>query len=64
VQTWLRPDGSPLITKEERLGNHRLTSGPPDASRAGRWRAEVSAAEREAFSRKAGGLLRELGYRD
>jgi hypothetical protein len=61
VRTWLRPDGSPLITKEERLANHRLTSSPPDASRAGRWRTEMREEERATFSREAGALLRELG---
>ncbi|MDX6644595.1 MAG: hypothetical protein QOK40_322 [Miltoncostaeaceae bacterium] len=62
VTTWLRPDGSVLISKEERLHNHRLTSTPPDATRIGRWRSEMSAEERAAFAGEAGALLAELGY--
>jgi hypothetical protein len=62
VKTRLKPDGSLLISKEERLFNHRFTSHPPDASRIFRWKQEMGAEMRERFEGIAGSLLEELGY--
>lgn len=40
----------------------RRTSEPPDPSRIGRWRTEMTAAELSEFDAAAGHLLDELGY--
>jgi hypothetical protein len=58
----LLPDGVTLISRQRRLANHRFTSMPPDPARAGRWRAEMSSAEQDAFAAEAGDLLGDLGY--
>jgi hypothetical protein len=57
-----RPDGTLLISKEERLFNHRFTSSPPDRSRIFRWRREMTNEERREFETEAGDLLQILGY--
>jgi hypothetical protein len=62
LKTWLKPDGSVLISKEERLFNHRFTNQPPDASRVFRWKRDMTQEMREQFERIAGPLLEELGY--
>jgi Sulfotransferase family len=62
VQTMYRADGSPLITKEERLYNQRFTTRPPERSRVFRWRSEMDAESRARFAAVAGDLLEELGY--
>ncbi|HYO62559.1 MAG TPA: sulfotransferase [Pyrinomonadaceae bacterium] len=62
VKTMYRDDGSPLITKEERLHNQRFTTRPPEASRVFRWREEMDAESRRRFAAVAGDLLAELGY--
>ncbi len=46
----------------ERAAAHALTAKPPTTERSGRWRSEMSAADRAEFEAVAGGLLRELGY--
>ncbi|MFA6957507.1 MAG: sulfotransferase [Thermoanaerobaculia bacterium] len=55
------PDGR-VVTRESRLEKHRLAGSPPDESRIGVWREQLTADEKEAFSAVAGELLRELGY--
>jgi len=55
------PDGR-VITRESRLEKHRLAGSPPDESRIGVWREQLTCGEREAFAAVAGDLLRELGY--
>ena len=62
VKTRYRSDGTILISKEERLFNQRLTSAPPDPSRAFRWKREMTSAERREFEHAAGDLLETLGY--
>jgi hypothetical protein len=62
IKTRYRDDGSVLITKEERLFNHRFTSVAPDESRLGRWKNEMTLKERTEFARIAGDLLDSLGY--
>jgi hypothetical protein len=54
--------GGIVATKSQRLDIHRLTERPPDISRVGRWRLEMSRSEVVEFERIAGDLLRELGY--
>jgi hypothetical protein len=62
VKTRHRADGTVLITKDQRLFLHRLTSQKPDCSRAGRWQRELSREERAQFEAVAGDLLSECGY--
>jgi hypothetical protein len=57
-----RPDGTPLLTREQRLSQQELTTAPPDPRRVFAWKHAMSAEERRRFERVAGGLLRELGY--
>jgi hypothetical protein len=58
----LLPDGVTLITRQRRLDNHRFASRPPDQTRSGRWRGEMSVVEQDAFAAEAGDLLSDLGY--
>lgn len=62
VKTVYRPDGTLLISKEERLHNQRYTTRPPEPSRVFRWRDRMSAEARATFAAVAGDLLNELGY--
>jgi hypothetical protein len=50
------------LSVERRMDTHRRTTAPPDASRATRWREEMSEADRSSFERVAGGTLAKLGY--
>jgi Sulfotransferase family len=54
--------GKPLRPADHRMAAHALTSEPPDPSRLGRWRTEMSPEDRAAFEEAAGDLLAELGY--
>jgi hypothetical protein len=57
------PDAEGVMrTGDERLSGHARVAAPPDAARIGRWRREMSAADRAAFVAEAGGMLAELGY--
>jgi Sulfotransferase family len=47
---------------EQRRAKHMWTTRPPEASRIGRWRTEMSASDRQEFEAIAGELLAELGY--
>jgi hypothetical protein len=62
VTTWRGPDGGVIVTKEQRLHNHRFTSLPPMAERVGRWRTELTGDETAEIEAVAGDLLAELGY--
>jgi hypothetical protein len=62
VKTRYRADGSVLISRAERLFNHRYTSMPPDVSRVGRWKDEMAEEEKRQFLTVAGHLLQSLGY--
>jgi hypothetical protein len=62
ITTRYRPDGTLLISKDERLFNHRLTSSPPDSSRIFRWQREMTRDERLEFEKEAGTLLQQLHY--
>jgi hypothetical protein len=57
-----RADGTAILTHEERLQQQALTRFPPDRSRAGVWRTDLSLEERQQFELIAGPVLRELGY--
>ena len=56
-------DGGVIITKEERLHIQRFTSQPPEPSRVGRWKTELTPEMVAAYEEVAGELLDELGYR-
>jgi Sulfotransferase family len=47
---------------DQRRAKHTWTTQPPEASRLGRWRTEMSASDRQEFETIAGELLAELGY--
>ncbi len=61
-KTRLRPDGTPLVTRDRRLDQVKLTTAPPDASRVHAWKREMTADEQQRFAAVAGDLLVELGY--
>lgn len=62
VKTRYREDGSVLISKSERLFNHRFTTSPPQVSRIDRWKNEMTKEEKGEFLCVAGKLLEALGY--
>jgi hypothetical protein len=62
MERTLKPLGGGTITAEERARQHQLVFEKPSASRAGRWRTEMSPENRKAFEAVAGGLLKKLGY--
>lgn len=41
---------------------HERTRHPPDQSRIGRWRLEMTDADQQIFETEAGSVLKELGY--
>jgi hypothetical protein len=64
LQELLDRAGNVAATRRERIEIHHLTEAPPDATRIGRWRRELSSAEIREFACVAGPLLRELGYEE
>ncbi len=62
VESRLNAQGTVVVTKTQRLQHHRLTSQPPQASRIGRWKSEMTSDEQVRFVNVAGPLLAELGY--
>ncbi|HSF41091.1 MAG TPA: sulfotransferase [Thermoanaerobaculia bacterium] len=62
VETRHDADGRVVITKDERLRLHRFTSLPPQSSRIGRWRTEMTREMLAAYEEIAGDLLADLGY--
>jgi len=56
------PDGSVVVSHEQRVQNQRMTMRPPAVERIGAWRTTLAASEHAAFSAVAGELLRALGY--
>jgi hypothetical protein len=58
----LRPDGTVLLSQEQRLGQQKRMMEPPDPNRVFAWRSAMSADEKERFRFVAGDLLSELGY--
>jgi hypothetical protein len=55
-------DHSKAATVEQLHVRHAWTTKPPEASRIGRWRTEMSASDRQEFEAIAGEMLAELGY--
>ncbi|HEX8452039.1 MAG TPA: sulfotransferase [Longimicrobium sp.] len=60
----IAPDGTPLITREQRLRQQESSLRAPDPARIGGWRTAMLPEERAEFERVGGKLLRELGYLD
>jgi hypothetical protein len=58
----LRKDGSPFLTREERLRQQVRTTEPPDPACVFAWKQQMSTDERVRFQRVAGDLLKDLGY--
>lgn len=57
-----KPDGTVIATKEQRLAIHRYTYQPPNLSRIGSWREEMSYEDRIRYEAIAGSWLEDLGY--
>jgi hypothetical protein len=57
-----RPDGTVLRSQEQRLGQQKRTTEPPDPARVFAWRSAMSPDEKERFRLVAGDLLSDLGY--
>jgi hypothetical protein len=55
-------ENGPVRTGNERMAGHAMTSKPPSTDRCGRWRDEMTPAERTEFEQVAGDLLTDLGY--
>jgi len=62
MERTLKPLGGGTITAEERTKQHQLLFEAPSASRASRWRTDMSPESRKAFEAVAGPLLKKLGY--
>src|SRR3989442_1424147 len=62
VAELVAPDATGTFSAAQRQSKHAWTSSPPEASRIGRWRTEMTADELSEYERVAGGLLAELGY--
>ena len=52
------------VSQAGRLKVQALTMQPPQESRVGVWKTQMSLDERSRFEAVAGGLLAELGYAD
>jgi len=58
----LRKDGTPFLTREQRLHQQVRTTEPPDPACVFAWKQQMSTDERVRFQRVAGDLLKDLGY--
>lgn len=58
----LSPDGTSLVTREQRLRQQARTTQPPDPACVFAWKRTMSADEKVRFQRVAGDLLTDLGY--
>jgi hypothetical protein len=61
-QTRYRPDGTVLVSREERLRQAETAQRPPDLSKIGIWRQALSEDEAARFEEIAGDLLAVYGY--
>jgi hypothetical protein len=57
-----RPDGSVVVTHEQRLGQQHRTRQPPDRSRIAVWQQDMPRDEQQRFDAIAGDALREFGF--
>jgi hypothetical protein len=58
----LLPDGTPLLTREQRLHQQKRTTEPPDPGCVFAWKRSMNTDERGRFQLVAGDLLEDLGY--
>ena len=58
----LDPTAHRVTTAEERRRIHVHVSQPPQASRIGKWKREMSDAQKQHFAHIAGAMLSEFGY--
>ena len=56
------PDGSTVLTQEQRMKQQQRTTEPPDPACVFGWRQTMDSDERRRFESVAGDLLKELGY--
>ncbi len=56
------PDGTQLLSREQRLAQQERTTRAPDPGLVGAWKEAMNPEDQARFARVAGGLLRELGY--
>jgi Sulfotransferase family len=57
-----RPDGSVVVTHEQRLDQQHRTTRPPDRSRVFVWKREMPREEQLRFEAIAGDVLGEFGF--
>jgi hypothetical protein len=57
-----RPDGTSLLTREQRLRQQQRTTEPPDPECVFAWKRSMNTEERRQFQLVAGDLLEDLGY--
>ena len=60
----LGPDGTPLLTQDQRLQQQQRTTEPPDPTCVFAWKQTMDTDERKRFQSVAGDLLKELGYEE
>jgi len=56
------PDGTPFLSREQRLAQQVRATQPPDPAAVAAWKHRMSLDERTRFQAVAGDLLRDLGY--
>jgi hypothetical protein len=57
-----RPDGSVVVTHDQRLAQQHRTRQPPDRSRISVWKEDMPRDEQQRFDAVAGDALREFGF--
>ena len=58
----VRIDGSVIVSQEERFAQQAATTLPPDASRIGQWKIQLTTEDIHRFETVAGDTLRDCGY--
>jgi len=58
----LLPDGTLLLTQDQRFQQQQRTTEPPDPACVFGWKRTMDTDEQKRFARVAGELLKELGY--
>ena len=58
----VRPDGTVVVSHEQRLRQQHRTTQPPDRSRVFAWKQEMRRDEQRRFEAIAGDVLREFGF--
>ncbi len=58
----MQPDGTEIVSHQQRLDQQRLTTSPPSLDRVFRWKRDLTEQEQQEFLTVAGDTLAELGY--